>query len=81
MGAIGLYLGNFAFAYLNVAGCLRRGYYGMVKYALLSPVYWALMSVAAWKGFLQLFYAPSYWEKTTHGLYKGQPLPTPGSNG
>jgi cellulose synthase/poly-beta-1,6-N-acetylglucosamine synthase-like glycosyltransferase len=73
MGAIGLYLGNFAFAYLNVAGCLRRGYYGMVKYALLSPVYWALMSIAAWKGFLQLFYAPSYWEKTTHGLYQGAP--------
>jgi hypothetical protein len=28
------------------------------------------MSIAAWKGFLQLFYAPSYWEKTKHGLYK-----------
>jgi cellulose synthase/poly-beta-1,6-N-acetylglucosamine synthase-like glycosyltransferase len=72
MGAFSLYVGNFAFTYLNVAGCLRRGYYDMVKYALLSPVYWALMSVAAWKGFLQLFYAPSYWEKTKHGLYKGE---------
>ncbi|MBI2756015.1 MAG: glycosyltransferase [Chloroflexi bacterium] len=71
IGAVGLYFGNFAFTYLNVAGCLRRGYYDMVKYALLSPIYWALMSVAAWKGFLQLFYAPSYWEKTNHGLYKG----------
>ncbi|MBV8086831.1 MAG: glycosyltransferase [Chloroflexi bacterium] len=73
LGAISLYLGNFAFTYLNVAGCVRREYYSMVKYALLSPVYWALMSVAAWKGFVQLFYAPSYWEKTNHGLFRGIP--------
>ncbi len=77
IGCFGLYFGNFAFTYLNVAGCLRRGYDDMVKYALLSPLYWALMSVAAWKGFLQLFYAPSYWEKTNHGLYKG-PVPSSG---
>lgn len=70
IGAIGLYVGNFVFVLLNVIGCLRREYYGMVKYALLSPVYWALMSIAAWKGFLQLFYKPFYWEKTQHGLAK-----------
>jgi cellulose synthase/poly-beta-1,6-N-acetylglucosamine synthase-like glycosyltransferase len=68
MGAISLYAGNFAFAYMNVAGCLRRRYYSLVKWALLSPVYWVLMSIAAWKGFLQLFYRPFYWEKTIHGL-------------
>ena len=72
LGAFNLYLGNFAFTYLNVAGCLKRGYYDLVKYALMTPIYWALMSVAAWKGFLQLFYAPSYWEKTNHGLYQGE---------
>jgi cellulose synthase/poly-beta-1,6-N-acetylglucosamine synthase-like glycosyltransferase len=68
MGAVSLYAGNFAFAYMNVAGCLRRRYYSLVKWALLSPVYWVLMSIAAWKGFLQLFYRPFYWEKTIHGL-------------
>lgn len=68
MGAVSLYVGNFAFAYMNVAGCLRRRYYSLVKWALLSPVYWVLMSIAAWKGFLQLFYRPFYWEKTIHGL-------------
>lgn len=68
MGATSLYVGNFAFAYMNVAGCLRRRYYSLVKWALLSPVYWVLMSIAAWKGFLQLFYRPFYWEKTVHGL-------------
>jgi len=66
--AAGLYLGNFVFTYINVAGALRRGYPELVKYALLSPLYWALMSVGAYKGFFQLFYRPFYWEKTVHGL-------------
>lgn len=70
LGILSLVLGNFAFIYLNVAGCLRRKNYAMVRYSLLVPLYWALMSVAAWKGFLQLAYKPFYWEKTVHGLYK-----------
>jgi cellulose synthase/poly-beta-1,6-N-acetylglucosamine synthase-like glycosyltransferase len=63
-----LFIGNFVFSYLNVLGALRRGYHDLVKYALFSPLYWALMSVGAWKGFLQLITRPSYWEKTVHGL-------------
>ncbi len=70
--AAGLYIGNFVFTYINVAGVLRRGYPGLVKYALLSPLYWALMSVGAYKGFFQLFYRPFYWEKTVHGLDVGR---------
>ena len=70
-GAMGLFLGNFVFTYINVAGCIRRGHHDLVKYALLSPIYWALMSVAAWKGFAQLLYRPHYWEKTVHGLDEG----------
>ena len=54
--------------YLNVAGSVQRGYFDLAKYALLSPVYWGLMSIGAWKGFIQLFYRPFYWEKTVHGL-------------
>jgi glycosyltransferase XagB len=66
--AAGLILGNFVFVYVNAAGSMQRGYFGLVKYALFSPVYWALMSIGAWKGFLQLFTKPFYWEKTIHGL-------------
>jgi cellulose synthase/poly-beta-1,6-N-acetylglucosamine synthase-like glycosyltransferase len=69
--AIGLYFGNFIFTYTNVLGAMRRGHHDLVKYALLSPIYWGLMSVAAWKGLLQLFYRPFYWEKTIHGLDRG----------
>jgi glycosyltransferase XagB len=68
MAAAQLFIGNFAFVYLSVAGALDRGLFSLVKYALVTPVYWGLMSVAAWKGFLQLFTNPFYWEKTQHGL-------------
>ncbi|GIW11696.1 MAG: hypothetical protein KatS3mg061_2753 [Dehalococcoidia bacterium] len=78
LGAFALYIGNFAFAYISVAGCVRRKYYDMVKYAVISPLYWALMSIGAWKGFLQLFYKPFYWEKTVHGLYAGPVDTRPG---
>ncbi len=68
LAATQLFIGNFAFVYLSVAGALDRGLFSLVKYALVSPVYWGLMSVAAWKGFIQLFTNPFYWEKTQHGL-------------
>ena len=44
LGITSLFVGNFTFVYLNLAGCLRPGYYDKVKYALISPLYWALMS-------------------------------------
>lgn len=73
-----LFIGNFIFIYFNVAGSLQRGYFHLTKYALLSPIYWGLMSWAAWKGFIQLFTNPFYWEKTIHGLdgtHASQTLP------
>ena len=70
LGGLSLVIGNTAFVYLNVAGCLRPGMFDKVKFALLSPFYWSLMSLAAWKGFIQLWSNPFYWEKTIHGLYK-----------
>jgi len=71
LGGLALYVGNLTFVYLSIAGALSRGYHGLVKYALLSPLYWVLMSVGAWKGVLQLVYRRHYWEKTQHGLARG----------
>jgi hypothetical protein len=59
--------------YLGMAAGARRGYYGLAPYALMLPIYWGLMSLAAWKGFLQLFTNPFYWEKTEHGLDMSSP--------
>ena len=67
-GLVCLFAGNFAFVYASMLAAYRRGYYDLVKYAVLVPAYWLLMSVGAWKGFLQLITRPNYWEKTKHGL-------------
>ncbi|WP_148611262.1 glycosyltransferase [Nocardioides rubriscoriae] len=68
IASVMLVVGNFTFVYLNVAGSLQRGDFGLTRIALLSPIYWGLMSYAAWRGLLQLFTNPFYWEKTEHGL-------------
>jgi cellulose synthase/poly-beta-1,6-N-acetylglucosamine synthase-like glycosyltransferase len=67
-GLVCLFLGNFAFVYASALATYRRGYYDLVKHSLLTPFYWVIMSLGAWKGFLQLIYKPSYWEKTMHGF-------------
>ena len=66
-----LLAGNFFFIGMHVLACFRRNLKDLIIYALLSPLYWILISIAAWKGFLQLFTRPFYWEKTVHGLDKG----------
>jgi len=63
-----LFVGNFVFVYSCVLAAIRRGYYDLAKHGLLVPVYWGLMSIGAWKGFLQIIYKPDYWEKTKHGF-------------
>ncbi|MDT8391974.1 MAG: glycosyltransferase family 2 protein [Lentisphaeria bacterium] len=66
MAAACLFIGNFLFAYTCGIACVRRGFGHLAKYGLLMPVYWAMMSVAAWKGCLQLINKPHFWEKTRH---------------
>jgi len=69
LGALAcLFVGNFVFIYASILAAFRRGCYDLVKYTLLIPAYWMLMSVGAWKGFIQLITRPNYWEKTRHGL-------------
>jgi hypothetical protein len=53
---------------------MDRGLHGAVRTMLAIPLYWALMSVAAYKAFFQLL-RPSrrhYWELTEHGLVTEQ---------
>jgi len=70
LAATCLFLGNFVFVYTCALGCARRGLWDLVKYALLLPPYWFMLSLGAWKGFLQLLFRPHYWEKTKHALFK-----------
>ena len=68
ISALAFFAGNFLFIFTAVAGALQRGYDHGVKYALANHLYWALMSIAAWKAVWQLVRKPHYWEKTQHGL-------------
>jgi hypothetical protein len=42
------------------------------------PVYWALMSLAAWQALFQLWRQPFSWEKTTHGVARDRRTPRGG---
>jgi hypothetical protein len=60
--------GNFLLWYLTVLTARSTERDGLVLAAVLVPVYWLMMSVAAAKAMWQLLLTPSFWEKTTHGL-------------
>jgi len=66
MAALCLFLGNFAFVYASAIACMRLGFGSVVKYTPLLVLYWIVMSLAAWKGTLQLISRPHFWEKTQH---------------
>lgn len=62
--------GNGLFIFLMMLAPFRRRWFGLVPFSLTVNLYWALMSVAAWKAAWQLVTKPFYWEKTVHGLSK-----------
>jgi cellulose synthase/poly-beta-1,6-N-acetylglucosamine synthase-like glycosyltransferase len=82
-GALGLTLthlslgsliaGNAGFIYLAMLGPYRRGWLELVPFALLAPVYWLLVSAAAYHGLAQLLTRPFYWAKTPHGFGRCTP--------
>ncbi len=63
-----LLIGNGFLIYLCMFSVFKRHYYSLIPTALTVPIYWLLMSWAAYKGLIQLINKPFYWEKTTHGL-------------
>ena len=67
---INLTAGNLAYVLMNAAACVKIKKYRYVPYALLMPLYWILISIASWKGLLQIIRNPFYWDKTSHGVSK-----------
>lgn len=60
--------GNLGFLYATILAARISGSPSMTVASLLSPLYWGMMSLAAIKAAVQLVHAPSFWEKTVHGL-------------
>lgn len=70
---IGLNLFNLIAGYgatmaLCLAVKLRNGSSQPAMCILQLPIYWWLMSLAAWRSIWQLMFDPFRWEKTNHGL-------------
>jgi glycosyltransferase XagB len=63
-----LIFGNFMVLYQALVGLQLAKRPDLLRSVLLLPAYWALMAIAALRAFLQLVSAPSFWEKTMHGL-------------
>ncbi|PIE26898.1 MAG: N-acetylglucosaminyltransferase [Micrococcales bacterium] len=61
--------GNAAVVYMNVLTVRVSDKPELLFAALTTPLYWVMMSLAGVKAAYQLICQPSYWEKTTHGLF------------
>lgn len=55
---------------LDAIGLRRRGLLRQAWVLILTPPYWFLLSLAAWRALFQLLLTPQRWEKTEHGQAK-----------
>ncbi len=78
--ATALMVGYAVSAVLGLLGLARRGLLGYGWVLVLIPVYWVLLSVAAWRALIQLAFDPYRWEKTEHGLARTSRLAAQGGN-
>lgn len=60
-------LGNAIFIYLNLIAAYKRKRFELVKYTLLSPLYWIMLAYASVKASIELLIKPHHWSKTKHG--------------
>ncbi len=67
--ALGVWmLGSVALFVPPIVGALRRGSPGLLLLVPLLPLYYALVSVAAWMALYDYFNRRFVWNKTEHGL-------------
>jgi len=68
LSLVSLVFSVFAFLSCGLSSAVIRGNYDLIKVIPLFPLYVIFYYIAAWKGCIQLFTKPHYWEKTKHGL-------------
>ncbi len=66
---------------VDVIGLRRRGLLRHAWVLVLTPFYWFLLSLAAWRAVVHLIRDPQRWEKTEHGLAKNSRLSRSGIGG
>lgn len=72
-GLLWISWGNLAVGYLvsmtiGVVSVAQRGRFWLAPAALFMPLYWLLISIAAYRALYQLVRSPFLWEKTPHGM-------------
>jgi cellulose synthase/poly-beta-1,6-N-acetylglucosamine synthase-like glycosyltransferase len=70
VGNLCFWAGNSIFILFHCIGAVRARAWDLALFGLFVPLYWVLMSIAAWKALWQILVAPHFWEKTRHGLAK-----------
>jgi cellulose synthase/poly-beta-1,6-N-acetylglucosamine synthase-like glycosyltransferase len=75
LAPISLIFGNATVIFLSMLAPLKRGWLDLVPWATFAPVYWVLISIAAWLALFELTVAPSHWAKTRHGLTRFRAMP------
>lgn len=68
LALINLYAGTVGLVLLNSIGALSRSKKQLALWAFTAPLYWLLMSIASYRALYQLFFCPSYWDRTQHGI-------------
>lgn len=58
--------GYASFILLGWRNLRLREKFGLWRLVLFTPLYWLLMSLAAWRAVWQLWRKPHLWEKTPH---------------
>jgi glycosyltransferase XagB len=67
-GSLALFVSGAAAIFIPACVALqRRRLWRLLPWVLLLPFYYALVSLAAWKGLWELAVAPFRWNKTSHG--------------
>jgi hypothetical protein len=75
IAGINLGIGYVVSILVGVASVWRRRRPGLALHALLMPLYWLLISAAAYRAAYQLVRDPYLWEKTEHGPPRHRPRP------
>lgn len=66
IGLFNLLAGYISAMALGIAAVGRRGRLSLLASSLAMPLYWLLISYAAYRALWQLLTAPHFWEKTRH---------------
>jgi hypothetical protein len=64
--AVNICCGYLSFLLLGRQALNQQEREGLWKVVLFTPVYWLLMSAAAWRSVWKIIRDPHHWEKTKH---------------